>query len=90
VPAPGRLYRLSRPPRLHAGRLIDPDGSAAAPVVAHLDPQHALAGGRRDLDDGACAPISGAALIALGVRVLVFLGLQRDFVRGLTAAAVNG
>jgi alpha-glucoside transport system permease protein len=34
--------------------------------------------------------VSGAALIALSVPVLVFLGLQRYFVRGLTAAAVNG
>lgn len=34
--------------------------------------------------------VSGSALIALSVPVLVFIVLQRYFIRGLTAAAVNG
>jgi alpha-glucoside transport system permease protein len=34
--------------------------------------------------------VSGAALIALSIPVLVFLGLQRYFIRGLIAGAVNG
>lgn len=34
--------------------------------------------------------VSGSALIALSVPLLVFIVLQRYFIRGLTAAAVNG
>ena len=34
--------------------------------------------------------VSGAALISLGVPVLVFIALQRYFIRGLLAGAVNG